>query len=38
MPRSAEANLPPTNEGYGTKEYWWVGTTSSENQLILLVS
>ncbi|OCF37401.1 hypothetical protein I316_00522 [Kwoniella heveanensis BCC8398] len=22
MPSSAEANLPPTNEGYGTHEYW----------------
>jgi hypothetical protein len=21
---SIEDNLPPTNEGYGTKEYWWV--------------
>ncbi|ODO07656.1 hypothetical protein L198_01237 [Cryptococcus wingfieldii CBS 7118] len=22
MPRESEANLPPTNEGYGTQEYW----------------
>lgn len=22
MPSKAEENLPPTNEGYGTKEYW----------------
>lgn len=24
MPREIEKNLPATNEGYGTKEYWCV--------------
>lgn len=24
MPSKIEENLPPTNEGYGTKEYWSV--------------
>jgi hypothetical protein len=23
MPSKIEENLPPTNEGYGTKEYWY---------------
>jgi hypothetical protein len=25
MPSEAEKNLPATNEGYGTQEYWYVG-------------
>jgi hypothetical protein len=24
MPSHIEENLPPTNEGYGTKDYWCV--------------
>jgi hypothetical protein len=44
MPRESEANLPPTNEGYGTKEYWcvsgmvWlmVGTSGMQSERGLL--